>query len=114
MPTTKKLQFKSGTPLTDHLKAKSRRRRENLGRLAASSSPARASRNDLLPPLDLAYIPLEDLRMPAREIRKLDPRARARGRQFAARADVAARKPKKRWPFQAVPVIALAICERLA
>ena len=199
LPTTKKLQFKSGTPLTDHLKAKSRRR-ENLGRLAASSSPARASRNDLLPPLDLAYIPLEDLRMPAREIRKLDPRARARGRQFdqhllrrdagidgaaqvrlgifglhyaaatplrrrprscetalpaaeatallgkerrrptcllavgpsdatsglavasltgprracAARADVTARKPKKRWPFQAVPVIALTICERLA
>jgi hypothetical protein len=43
------------------------------GWLAASSSPARASRNDLLPPLDLAYIPLEDLRIPAREIRKLDP-----------------------------------------
>jgi hypothetical protein len=34
-------------------------------------------------------------------------------RACAARADVAVRKPKKRWPFQAVPVIALAIYERL-
>ncbi len=38
-----------------------------------SASPARAPRNDPLPNLDLAYIPLEDLRMPSREIRKLDP-----------------------------------------
>ena len=34
-------------------------------------------------------------------------------RACAGRSDVAVRKPKKRWPFQAVPVIALAICERL-
>ncbi len=29
------------------------------------------------------------------------------------RSDLAVRKPKKRWPFQLVPVIALAICDRL-
>src|ERR1700722_697538 len=29
------------------------------------------------------------------------------------RSDLAARKPKKRWPFQLVPVIALATCDRL-
>ena len=58
--------------LTHQLKAKSRRRREGLERLR-SPSPARAPRNDLLPNLDLAYIPLEDLRTPSREIRKLDP-----------------------------------------
>ena len=58
--------------LTRQLKAKSRRRREGLERLR-SPSPARAPRNDPLPNLDLAYIPLEDLRMPSREIRKLDP-----------------------------------------
>ena len=59
--------------LTDGLKTKSRRRREDLKRLAASSSLPRAPRNDLLPALDLAYILLEDLRTPAREVRKLDP-----------------------------------------
>ena len=31
----------------------------------------------------------------------------------AGRSAVAVRKPKKRWPFQAVPVIAFATCERL-
>ena len=59
--------------LTGFLKAKSRRRRESLGRLTASSPPSRAPRNDLLPPLDLVYVLLEDLRTPAREVRKLDP-----------------------------------------
>jgi len=65
--------FEAARSLTGGLKAKSRQRRETLGRMAASSSPARAPRNDLLPPLDLAYVPLEDLRMPTREVRKLDP-----------------------------------------
>ena len=59
--------------LTDGLKAKSRRRREGLKRLAPTSSLARVPRNDLLPLLDLVYLLLEDLRMPAREVRKLDP-----------------------------------------
>ena len=59
--------------LTGGLKAKSRRRRESLKRLAGSSSLARATRNDLLPPLDLVYVLLEDLRTPGREVRKLDP-----------------------------------------
>src|SRR3984957_16274975 len=63
----------SGRALTEQLKGKGRRRRESLKRLAASSSPALAPRNDLLPPLDLVYVLLEDLRMPAREVRKLDP-----------------------------------------
>ncbi len=58
--------------LTNQLKAKSRRRREGLERLR-SPSPARAPRNDPLPNLDLVYIPLEDLRIPSRQIRKLDP-----------------------------------------
>jgi DNA modification methylase len=59
--------------LTDQLKGKSRRRREDLGRLADAATNLRVLRNDLLPPLDLAYIPLGNLRTPAREIRKLDP-----------------------------------------
>ena len=58
--------------LTELLKAKSRRRREGLERLP-SPGPARAPRNDPLPNLDLVYVPLEDLRLPWREIRKLDP-----------------------------------------
>src|SRR5271166_5244546 len=32
---------------------------------------------------------------------------------FGERSDFAVRNPKNRWPFQFVPVIALAICERL-
>ena len=32
---------------------------------------------------------------------------------IADRSDPAVRKPKKRWPFQLVPVIALATCDRL-
>jgi DNA modification methylase len=60
--------------LTGGLKAKSRRRRENLERVAAmTSSSSRSQRNDLLPRLDPAHIPLDELRMPARELRKLDP-----------------------------------------
>lgn len=58
--------------LTHQLKAKSRRRREALERLS-TPVPACPPRNDPLPNLDLVYVPLEDLRMPSREIRKLDP-----------------------------------------
>ena len=57
--------------LNRQLKAKSRRRREGLEGLCLPA-PAHARRNDLLPNLDLAYVPLEDLRMPSRVIRKLD------------------------------------------
>jgi hypothetical protein len=57
--------------ITHQLKAKSRRRREGMERLRASA-PAHAPRNDPLPNLDLVYVPLEDLRMPSRVIRKLD------------------------------------------
>jgi hypothetical protein len=58
--------------LTDKLKAKGRRRREGLAGLR-SPSIGWAPRNDPLPDLDLVPIPLEDLRMPSRAVRKLDP-----------------------------------------
>jgi hypothetical protein len=58
--------------LTHQLKRKSRRRREGLERLRAPA-PAHAPRNDPLPNLDLVYAPIEDLRLPSRMIRKLDP-----------------------------------------
>jgi hypothetical protein len=64
--------FDAARSLTGGLKAKSRARREGLKVLAESSSPVRAPRNDLLPRLDLAYLLLEDLRMPAHDVRKLD------------------------------------------
>ena len=57
--------------ITHQLKAKSRRRREGLERLRASA-PAHAPRNDPLPDLDLVYVPLEELRLSSRAIRKLD------------------------------------------
>ena len=48
--------FDAARSVTGGLKAKSRRRRESLKRLAVSSALARATRNDLLPPLDLVYV----------------------------------------------------------
>src|ERR1700729_2123527 len=41
------------------------------------------------------------------------PRPPDRRGTMAGRSDLAVRKPKKRWPFQLVPVIALATCDRL-
>ena len=64
-------QLRGERAITHQLKAKSRRRREDLERLRASA-PTHAPRNDPLPNLDLVYVPLEDLRMPSRVIRKLD------------------------------------------
>ena len=56
--------------LTEHLKDKNRSRRARLAGLASLPYPPR---NDLLPGLDLVYIPLGDLRTPARALRKQDP-----------------------------------------
>ena len=57
--------------LSQHLKAKSRRRRENLVRLAAAA--ARPRRNDMLPALEVVDVPLDDLRLPGRKVRVSDP-----------------------------------------
>jgi DNA modification methylase len=56
--------------LTDQLREKSRLRRERQHRLASIASPRR---NDMLPRLELSYIPITDLRPSARKLRKLDP-----------------------------------------
>ncbi len=58
--------------VTEQLKARSRTRRERLKSFAEVSSPG-VLRNDPLPGLELAYIPLEDLRTSTRAVRKLDP-----------------------------------------
>jgi hypothetical protein len=58
--------------LVDQLRRKSRGRREDQERMAAASS-ARPRRNDMLPRLELSYVPLEELRPSARKLRKLDP-----------------------------------------
>ncbi len=55
------------------LKGKSRRRREELARLAASGAAPRALRNDVLPPLEVVHLPLDALRSPARNVRTSDP-----------------------------------------
>jgi photosystem II stability/assembly factor-like uncharacterized protein len=57
---------------TEHLRRKSRRRRDHQERLAKVSA-ARPRRNDILPRLELSYIPIADLRPPPRKVRKLDP-----------------------------------------
>ncbi len=55
------------------LKGKSRRRREDLARLAAPAAAPRALRNDVLPHLEIVYVPLGELHSPARNVRKIDP-----------------------------------------
>jgi DNA modification methylase len=57
---------------TDQLRQKSRHRRDNQERLAKASA-ARPRRNDILPGLELSYIPIADLRPSPRKVRKLDP-----------------------------------------
>jgi hypothetical protein len=59
--------------LTEQLKAKSRRRRDDLARLAALSVVGRPRRNDLLPALDVFNVPLDDLRLPTRKVRDCNP-----------------------------------------
>jgi hypothetical protein len=51
----------------DQLKGKNRRRRKDLARMTKAEASPRALRNDLLPRLELAHVPLERLKMPARE-----------------------------------------------
>ena len=58
---------------TDQLKGKTRRRRSDLARVAKAEASPHVLRNDFLPRLELAHVPLERLRMPAREVRKLHP-----------------------------------------
>jgi hypothetical protein len=55
--------------LTEQLKDKSRGRRARLVGVAAATSSHRPRRNDILPRLDLLYVPLEDLRAPPRTVR---------------------------------------------
>jgi DNA modification methylase len=60
-------------PLSYKLKTKGRGRREGLQRLAAAAAASRAGRNDLLPSLELIYVPLDRLRSAPKKIRELDP-----------------------------------------
>ena len=58
--------------LRQHLKAKSRHRRASAAWQAGPGAAPRAPRNDLLPSLEIVQLPLADLRMPARRLRKVD------------------------------------------
>jgi DNA modification methylase len=74
-------EIEGSRSLSDKLKAKGRRRREGLRRLAAAAPAPHARRNDILPHLELNYLPLDQLRPAAKKIRKLDP---AHVREIAA------------------------------
>ena len=63
----------SGRSLSYKLRVKGRARREGLGRLAAAAVTSRPLRNDLLPSIALAYLPLDQLRPVLKKVRKLDP-----------------------------------------
>lgn len=59
--------------ITENLKAKSRRRREDFSNLADASTTRRTQRNDLLPMLKFEEISLTELRSVVNKARKLDP-----------------------------------------
>jgi DNA modification methylase len=59
--------------LTSQLKARSRRRRNDLGRMAQTTANPRGQRNDPLPLLAISYVPLVELRPAKRKVRRLDP-----------------------------------------
>jgi len=62
----------SRAPFTDQLRRKSRHRRDQLDRLGKAST-ARPRRNDILPRLELSYVPIADLKPSPGKVRKLDP-----------------------------------------
>ena len=62
----------SSATLGAQLRRKSRSRREGQERMALASA-AHRRRNDVLPRLELSYVPLNELRPSARKLRKLDP-----------------------------------------
>jgi hypothetical protein len=74
-------EIEGARSLSDTLRAKGRRRREGLRRLAAAAPAPRARRNDILPHLELTYLPLDQIRPAPKKIRKLDP---AHVREIAA------------------------------
>jgi hypothetical protein len=55
------------------LRARNRERRAGFRRLAAAEAAGGPCRNDPLPPLELVEIRLDDLKLPARRLRKRDP-----------------------------------------
>jgi DNA modification methylase len=58
--------------LVSQLRRKSRNRRETQERMAIACV-AQRSRNDMLPRLELSYVPLNEVRPSAKKLRKLDP-----------------------------------------
>jgi DNA modification methylase len=58
-------------PLSEKLKTKGRRRRQGLQRLSEAGGVSGARRNDMLPPLELVYMPLDRLRPAPKKVRKL-------------------------------------------
>ena len=71
--------------INENLKAKSRRRREGLSRLADASATLRTQRNDLLPVLKFEEISLSELQSVVNKARRLDPvHVRETARSIAA------------------------------
>ncbi len=67
-----RLPLRIPSSLPEQLKTKGRCRRDDLRRLAATSASP-SPRNDLLPQLTLAYLPVKALRSSPRKLRRVDP-----------------------------------------
>lgn len=73
MPKTLKKPLDRETFLTSQLAAKSRKRRSAMAALTGAETSAGLRRNDLLPRLELEDVPVTDLKVPERLLRKVDP-----------------------------------------
>lgn len=73
MPKTLKKSLERETFLTSQLAAKNRRRRNTMAELAGAETSAGLRRNDLLPRLELEDLPVAELKLPERRLRKSDP-----------------------------------------
>jgi DNA modification methylase len=70
---SKKIEVQPAAGLKSALQAKSRRRRETQKALTSCEKYIGGQRNDILPKLELVERRLDDLRVPKRKLRKLDP-----------------------------------------
>ena len=70
MPTNIRDPLALDRSLTSQLKRKGRRRRERLANLSDALALSAPLRNDPLPHLELIVVPLDELRSPARKLRK--------------------------------------------
>jgi ParB-like nuclease domain len=71
--TENAIVLKNDNRFSEQQKGKHRRRRSEIKLLAAPAAASRPLRNDPSPQLELVQVPVQELRLPDRKLRKLNP-----------------------------------------